>query len=129
MEYKLNQVVKITNPWSGSPFKKGEFAIVRGVFQTEANCSTMYVLESASNDYMYSLYPSEFTYVSYGDSIRAMCDEELAELFYNYTQVMNKEDSLLTLKDWIDLFQKPFVEQIKFHEQGDINNDSNKDKA
>ena len=77
MEYKLNQVVKITKPWSGSPFKEGEFAVIRGVFQTDSDCSVMYVLESMSNDYMYSLYPSEFTYVSYGDSIRAMSDEEL----------------------------------------------------
>ena len=126
MEYKLNQVVKITKPWSGSPFKKGDFAVVRGVFQTDSDFSVMYVLESMSNDYIYSLYPSEFTYVSYGDSIRAMSDEELAELFYDYTQVMNKEDSLLTLEDWFALFQKPFVEQVNFNEQGDIKNDSDK---
>lgn len=115
MEYKLNQVVKIINPWSGSPFKKGDFAIIRGVFQTDSECSVMYALEGVSSDYMHSLYPSEFTYISYGDSIRAMSDEELAKLFYEYTQGMDKEESLMTLKDWIDLFQKPFVEQIKFN--------------
>ena len=60
MEYKLNQVVKITKPWSGSPFKKGDFAVVRGVFQTDSDCSVMYVLESISNDYMIAYYCKAF---------------------------------------------------------------------
>lgn len=99
MEYRLNQIVKIINPWSGSPFKKGDFAIIRGVFQTDSECSVMYVLEGVSSDYMHSLYPSEFTPISTADFIRIMDDYGLAHflaVFLCESGTTDKDEEELT---------------------------------
>ena len=109
MEYKLNQLVKITRPWSGSCFKEGEYAVIKEMFSTGLDSPVLYGIESIDGNYFSNLYSSEFDSISYGDCVRLLTDEELAELFFTYTQFMSKKDLSLSIEDWIGIFKKPCV--------------------
>lgn len=112
MKYELNQMVKITNPWSGSDFKKGDLAFVHGIFQHDVEDGIMYTLKSLEDDRIFTLYPSEFEVISVGDYIRSLDDIKLA---YFIAGIDDMDFDSKKIEKLYNIFKSPF----------EVDNDSN----
>lgn len=120
MKYELNQMVKITNPWSGSDFKKGDLAVVHGIFQHDAEDGIMYTLKALEDDRIFTLYPSEFDAISVGDYIRSLDNERLA---YFIAGLVDMDFDSKKIEKLCNIFSSPFTDNLEISLE--VDNDSN----
>lgn len=115
MKYELNQMVKITNPWSGSDFKKGDLAVVHGIFQHDVEDGIMYTLKALEDDRIFTLYPSEFEVISVGDYIRSLDDTRLA---YFLAGIVDMDFDSKKIEKLYNIFKSPFTDSLEIFFRG-----------